>query len=156
MHYTDKPPSKNAKPANLPPLHTYAPPPAPARSEAAAPDTSKADQPANARYQVKVTSPVHESTVRDATSEIGISVDVVPSMPSDYSLVYFVDGAARTDKTGSTATLVTGLERGQHSIQVALYNGRGVEVARSPSVTVYMHQPAVKRPAAAPPRPAPR
>lgn len=153
IHYTDKPPSKNAKPANLPQLHTYEALPS-ASSETAKPK-SPADQPKSVFYELKISSPAPDTTFRDSTSEVGVSVEVVPSMPSDYSLAFFVDGVAQTDKTGSTSTTLGGLERGQHSIEAVLYNDKGFEVARSPAVNVFMHQPTVKK-KAAPPRPAPR
>lgn len=155
IHYTDKPPSKNAKPANLPQLHTYEalPPATTATGDSTSP--APADQPKAGRYELKISSPAPDTTFQDSTSEVTVSVNVLPSMPDNHSLVYLVDGSPRTDKTGDTSTLVTGLERGEHSLQVALYNERGVEVARSPVVKVFMHQPTVQK-KKAPPRPAPR
>lgn len=154
VHYTDKPPSKNAKPANLPPLHTYAPPPTSAKPEAATPAPEAPS--GGGGFQVRITAPANESTSREASSEVAVSVDVAPPLPRGYTLRYYLDGAARSDAGDGTGALLTGVERGQHSIEVALLDPQGAEVARSAPVTVYMHQPALKRPAAAPPRPRPR
>jgi hypothetical protein len=168
IHYTDKPPSKGAKPASLPPLHTYkplAPPEADGSGsssvtggEAPAPAYGDKGPAAAGDFTVTIVSPVPDQTNRDASGKLAVSAKVSPDMPDGYSLVYYVDGGRQGEPTVSASTTLTDLERGQHSISAGLLDPEGKEVARSAPVTVFLRQPTVKNPVGSrpPPRPAPR
>ena len=161
VHYTDKPPTKGAKPANLPPLHTYKPLEASGASEAGGPATAEPAKPAAAAggFEVRIVSPVADQTNRDASGTLQVSVAVSPALPDGYMLAYYVDGAMNGDPTPSTSATLSEVERGQHSISAAVLDPDGVEVARSAPVTVFLRQPTVKNPVGTrrpPPRPAPR
>lgn len=159
VHYTDKPPSKGAKPANLPPLHTYKPLAGPENSEGGSVPSADTAKPAAAAggFELRIVSPVQNQTNRDASGNLTVSVEVSPGIPDGYQLVYYVNGAANGEPTVSTSTTLSGVERGEHSISVGLQDPDGVEVARSAAVTVFLRQPTVKNPVGTrPPRPAPR
>lgn len=138
VHYSDNPPTKGARPVVLPPLHTYPALDTPKRDKATAP----AGAPPLA---VSIVSPAPDQIYRDPTAEIAVSANVTPALPEGYALVYYVDGAAATaEPVSSTGFSVAGLERGQHSLAVAVVNGEGKEVARSASINVHMKPPTVK------------
>ena len=74
-----------------------------------------------------------------------MSVNVSGEVQSGQGLVYYLDGTAQnTAPTPSTAYLLTGVERGEHSIAVALVGADGQEVARSAAVTIHMKPPSAK------------
>ncbi|AXQ31326.1 DUF4124 domain-containing protein [Solimonas sp. K1W22B-7] len=154
VHYTDKPPSKNAKPANLPPLHTYSPAPMGGLS-APTPSTPGAAEVAPIKYELRITSPEPDQTNRDASGNLAVTVVVTPDLPDGYTLVYYADDQANGEPRTTTSATLSGLARGQHSIVVALIDKTGAEVTRSAAVAVNLRQPTVKAPVAAP-RPAPR
>ncbi|MDM4771803.1 DUF4124 domain-containing protein [Solimonas sp. SE-A11] len=164
VHYTDKAPAKGAKPANLPPLHTYAPVSAPEGSEAGGSTPAGAKPKAKAEsaavagdFELRIVSPVQNQTARDASGTLAVSVEVSPGIPDGYRLVYYVDGSPNGEPTVSTSTTLSGVERGEHNLTVGLLDPEGKEVAQSAPVTVYLRQPTVKNPVGTrPPRPAPR
>lgn len=149
VHYSDKPPGKGAKPANLPPLHTYSPLPStpPPDSAAASPAAAAGN------FSLRLIAPEPDQTYRDAMGTVGISVAVTPEIPSGYGLIYFVDGAPVSGPpVGATSFTAAGIERGQHTVEVTLVDGDGHEVARSAAVTIHLKQPIARAPAA-PPKP---
>ena len=133
VHYTDKPPSQNAKPAALPPLQTY-----PGNK---LPDVGKLASPAPAappaKLDVQIMTPAPDETIRGAEAMVSIAVVVSPGLSGGQRLVYRVDGQPLGAPTAATSQSVR-LERGSHSLTVAVVDESGQELARSPSVTVHM------------------
>ena len=139
VHYTDKPPSKDAKPVNLPPLQTYRFKKAPPRP-AAPPPT-----PAPPTFELAITSPTPDQTVRSGT-DIAVSVSVLPGLLDGYGLVYALDGAAQTESPVSeTSFTLKGAMRGEHTVTVSLIGPERQELTSS-SITVHMLPPTVKKP----------
>jgi len=135
VHYTDKPQSPTDKPVALPPLQTYR---AGTLTPAVAGDSgAPANKPA-VPASVTITEPAAEQTFR-GDSDRNVPVSVNASLDQGAGLVFYLDGTAQNKTpTPSTAFLMTNVERGQHSISVALVDAAGKEEARSPSVTFYM------------------
>ena len=140
-HYTDKAPSKDAAPAKLPALQTM-----PSLSGKVNTSTSSASAPKVfvPDFSLSISSPTPEQTFRNPGEAVEVSVSVMPGLAAGYGLIYSVDGSAQNpDPTLSTSLSLPGLERGSHSIGVALVDAQGNEVASS-SVTVHMKPPVAK------------
>lgn len=142
VHYTDKPPSDNATPAALPPLQTY--------KRGTTPDLRKfsssgsASKPiTNVGPQVQLVTPAREETFHERT--VPVAVMVTPPLDPDYKLVYYLDGSAQGSPTTDTSYALTEVERGEHSVSVAVVDSSGTELSRSSSVTFYTQLPGVKR-----------
>lgn len=155
VHYTDKPPRPDAKPAALPPLQTmggYGTPAAagaPATAEAAAP----AAAPREPRYGLKILSPVADATLRnDSAGEVAVSVAVSPRLAEGYRVQYTVDGS-RVGEPGGTQATLGPLERGSHLIGALLLDADGREVARASPVIVHLKIENARPPSAQPARP---
>lgn len=146
VHYTDKPPGRDAKPATLPPLHTYPAGRPPEPDAPSAPET-----PASAgKLQVRIDAPAPDQTFRDPSGSVSVSASVSPALPGGHGLIYYVDGSAATpEPVQTTGFTLSGLERGEHRIAVAVVDGDGREVARSATVSVHLKPPTVRRPAQA-------
>ena len=147
VHYSNKPPEEGAQPAQLPPLQTYkgGTPPADLSkysTSASAPD--KAALPAAGAGKVTILSPAPEETIREADQAIAVAVEV-PGGLSGRRLVYYLDGKASGGPTNNTTMSVSNVERGSHTLAVALVDGDGKEVGRSSSVTFYMKPPTARR-----------
>lgn len=141
IHYTDQPPAKDAQPAQLPPLQTY-------RGEAVPPAGNVATAPVVAPLplEVKILSPAPEQTFRgDAEGQVSVSVAVSPALLEGQQLVYYLNGAAQGEPNPGTSYTFTGVQRGAHSIAVALLDKSGQEIARSAPITVHMKPPIIKR-----------
>lgn len=143
VHYTDKPPSKDAKPASLPPLQTF---PAGRLPEPETPAEPEPGPPP--KLAVRIDAPAPDQTFRDPSGTVVVAASVKPALPGGYGLIYYVDGAAATaEPVQTTGFTLSGLERGEHRIAVAVVDAEGHEVARSPTVAVHLKPPSVRRPA---------
>ncbi|MBI3171227.1 MAG: DUF4124 domain-containing protein, partial [Hydrocarboniphaga effusa] len=93
VHYTDQPPSQNARPAKLPPLQTYKEGTKPKLDRQASPDNG-ARQPVMASPALKISSPAPEETFRgDAQGQVPVSVQMTPALGDAQFLIYHLDGA---------------------------------------------------------------
>jgi hypothetical protein len=142
VHYTDTPPTKNARPAVLPPLHTYPagePPEAPADEPEAPAETGAGG------FRLSIDAPAPETVFRDPSGTVSVSASVAPPPGAGFRYQYYVDGAAASpEPLSSPGFTITGLERGSHQIAVALIDPSGREISRSPAVTVHLKPPAVR------------
>lgn len=142
VHYTDKPPSRDAEPAKLPPLQTY--------KGGTAPDLRKFDKgpqggkPAAGAAQLQIVTPSRDETFRSAERTVPIAVMVTPSLTEGQRLIYIVDGKPVSMPTADTSLALTGVDRGSHSVVVTLVSEAGEEIARSQPVTFHMKPPTAR------------
>jgi len=144
VHYTDEAPARNAKPAQLPPLQTYEPDRPPALLEPAA---KRAAAPPPADAEIRVISPAPDQTFRGADQDVVIGVQLTPPQDAP-ALVYFLDEQPLTvQPISDTSYTLEAIDRGSHTVVVALMDAEGREVTRSEPVTFHVHVPVVKKPA---------
>lgn len=142
IHYTDKPPRKDAEPAKLPPLQTY--------KGGTAPDLRRFDKgprdgtPPAGAAQVQIVTPARDETFRSAERVVPIAVMVTPSLRQGHKLIYMVDGKPVSMPTTDTSFAVTGVNRGSHSVVVTLVDDAGEELGRSQPVTFHMKPPTAR------------
>jgi hypothetical protein len=141
--YTDEP-QGNAKPVDLPPLSTIPPP----RSARQAPETNTADDDGNPYEQITIISPTNDETVRDNTGNVAVSMLLKPELnkSAGHRLQYFLDGQTEGEPKISDRTVFQNLDRGAHTIEVAVVDGSGKELLRSPAVRFYLHRQSVNFP----------
>ncbi|MGY5451025.1 DUF4124 domain-containing protein [Agarivorans sp. MS3-6] len=98
----------------------------------------KAEKPI--KYQVSITSPSHEQTIRDNEGKISISASAnpVPLNGMGYKLV--LDGVPQGQITNVGYFQLTNIDRGAHSIQVQLVDSSGKKLASSNPITVFLHR----------------
>lgn len=147
VHYTDKPPGQNAKPARLPPLQTYKGGTTPDlnRYESRTPATAPAA--GGATPAIEIVSPTQDQTFFSGESSVVVAVDL--SLTEGQQLVYFLDGAAKSPPVSQTSYELKGVERGSHTVSVALIAEDGRELGRSAPVTIHMKPPSlISRPGA--------
>ena len=142
IHYTDKPPTDNAKPATLPPLQTYKRGTLPDLNKFAAPAPAKPEAARGA--QIQIVTPASEETFRSDRA-ISVAVIVSPAPDPSQKLVYMLDGQAIGSPTSETSYALTEVDRGEHSVSVALVDASGQELSRSAPVTFFMKPPGGKR-----------
>ena len=141
VHYGDKPPKEGVKPVELPPLQTYSPavtasPPAP-RSESSDPASPT-------KASIRIVSPAHDDTIRDASGGISMTVDA--ALQPGQGLLFFLDGVQQNKvATPSSAWLFENVERGEHQLGAAIVAANGREVIRATPVTVHLKPPVVLR-----------
>lgn len=141
VHYTDQPPAKNAEPARLPPLQTFKGGALPKLDNSAGAEDTVRPVPT----KVRIASPTPDETFRsDSEGQVTVSVVVSPELKPEQALVYYVDGVAQGEAIRDYRFTVQNLERGSHSLSVAVVEGKK-EVSRSAPVTIHMKQATIRR-----------
>lgn len=151
--YSDRPPSSDAAPVDLEPLNTISPGPIPelpssrrsssGRSQTQGRPQSRRNAPSR-DYQLSITSPAQDGTIRSNTGRVPVKVQVQPP-PDDpgYGLKLYLDGQAQVQGASLGGAALTGVTRGTHTVQAELLDPSGKAVARSGQVTFHVHQHSV-------------
>ena len=166
VHYSSQPPTDNARPAKLPPLQTYKGGTNPNLSKFAKPAAGSAAASAPAAGGtsfIEVVTPSHDETFRGGERVVPVAVVVTPQLVEGQKLIYLLDGTPASAPTTDTSFALTGVERGSHTVSVALVDALGETVATSAGVSFHMKPPtadmgAPKKPAkpATPAKPKPK
>jgi hypothetical protein len=133
VHYTDKPPTSDATPVKLPPLQTY--------KRGTTPDLNRFERagPAGATVpagpNIQVVTPAREETFHGSERTVPVAVIVTPGLQPEQKLLYMLDGKPLGSPTDDTSYALTEVDRGQHSVAVAVLDGSGQELSRSVPVT---------------------
>lgn len=136
VHYSDKP-APGARPADLPPLQVM--PPLDVAPEEPPPTRRAAPKPG-----VRILTPQPDETFREADGRLFVAVSLDAPLPEGHGLRYLLDGQAQHAKPLQQQEFVfENVERGEHRVSVAVVDGSGREVARTPAVVVHMKPPTV-------------
>lgn len=147
VHYSDQPPTKDAKPIVLPPIQIVGP--------VSTPGSGGSDEGANGsmakedlglpQLGANIISPKPEETFRGDDRRLSVSVSLGEPLPEGYGLLYMLDGTPQNPKaTRALSYTLEGVERGEHLISVATVDAKGREVARGAPVIVHMKPPTAK------------
>jgi hypothetical protein len=111
---------------------------------------------------LEIWSPDDEASFFEPDTEIVVRVRPQPSLDEADRLVTYLDGKVLPELNALEHRL-TGLPRGAHTVQSAIFGRDGQEKIRSPRITFHMKQPTVANPRnqgpavrPPPPRPTPR
>jgi len=128
VHFTDKPPSKTAKPLILGPIS--GPIPSGKHSKSSTFYSPELLRQA-ARFAVRVESPT-PGQVQGSDQAIIAAASVMPGLVKGFTLIYLIDGKAVTPKPVDELSLpLPRLAAGDYELVIVLLNTKGVEVARS-------------------------
>jgi len=149
IHYGSKPPTKDAKPAELPQLQTYKPGTS-SNPGTASPQNFPVARSAPAApvpLSLRITAPVEGETFRDPQGVITVTVAVEPEAPAGVLFRFFLDGVVQNKKPWAAPSYTfTEVERGEHSISVALVDAEGAELKRTAPVRIYQMPPTAPPP----------
>lgn len=158
VHYADQPGSPDAK--LVPYKAAGAKPAAPGDAQPPAlyqSDTPPAMPPGPTYRTLRVVSPTPNQVFFGGGVTVPVQVELDRALRPGDQLVIIVDGKRTPASGGLTATL-TGLDRGEHTLQAEVLDNTGSIVISSSSVTFYVRQPSIARPPTGPdvklPRPA--
>ncbi len=144
VHYTDKPPSKNAKPLDLPPIQVIGPIEAPQASRPSSRGSSSSSA-VPRDLSVSIVSPTPDQTFRGDDRRLTVSVSLSAGLPEGFGLFYLLDGSPQNRAaTRQQSYTLSEVERGEHLVSVILVNARGTEVSRAGPVIVHMKPPTVQ------------
>lgn len=150
IHYGSKPPTKDAKPAELPQLQTYKPGTSSSPgsySSAQSLPVPRSAPAAAVPMNLRITAPVEGETFRDPQGIVTVTVAVEPEAPPDVLFRFFLDGVVQNKKPWAAPSYTfTEVERGEHTISVALVDADGAELKRTAPVRIYQMPPTAPPP----------
>jgi hypothetical protein len=153
--YSDKP-SPNAERMKLPPLSTYAPPPALQRSVSDSEDPEPAQT--NDKYKSMVfVEPVNDATVRENSGLVKVIVGLDPPLKikKGHKIQFYLDGNPYGEAGASSAIIVKEVDRGTHVLKAQVLGVEGKLVFRAKPVTFHLHRESLNNPNRVKPTPLP-
>lgn len=137
-HYSDTP-RPGAVQLDLPPVQTYAPPAGEHQVQAL---PRQQERKPGLRYaRAAIASPAPESTVRNATGEVGVVLVLEPSLRDGHRVRLLLDGQPAAEPVASTAFTLVNVDRGEHQLEAEVLDARGRVLARAGPQIFYMHRP---------------
>ena len=154
IRYSDEPPSKDAKPVELPPVQTFS------TDDTGTYDSSsegeEEETPASilmresASYAgIQLVSPTAEQVFNQANPEVNASAVVEPGLAQGDRVVFLVDGLPVPAPEGQTSVSLANLDRGSHTVQAVVMDRNDAIQIQSETINFHLHQPSRLRPAPA-------
>ncbi len=97
----------------------------------------------NNDYEVVITQPKNNATIRDNTGSIFISGGIKPIFQRGFKIQLYVDGIAHKKPQTHTMFSLKNIDRGEHQIKMDLIDKEGKVIASSKLTTFYMHRASV-------------
>ena len=154
--FTDQPP-EGSEQVEIGPTNTAPPPPSNAFPKPPPPSPSKET---GADYKVSITAPADETIIPRGPGNFTVSASITPSLQGGHQLQLLMDGAPREEPQSTSSWNLTNVIRGEHSIEVAVVDKKGKQLAKSSPIKVFVFRPSTndanRGPSPRPPRPTPR
>lgn len=91
-------------------------------------------------YQVEITQPVNDATVRDNTGSVYISGRIKPVFTRGHKIQLYLNNTPYESPQPQAMFILRNVDRGEHQVRMELINDKGKVIASSDSVTFYMHR----------------
>jgi hypothetical protein len=101
------------------------------------PDTKK---PVKEQYEVSIIQPEDQGTVRDNTGSVYVSGRIMPMFKRGLRVRLLVDGQSQAEPQSNAVFILRDIERGEHTLQLELFDQNGKLIATSPTTTFYLHR----------------
>lgn len=90
--------------------------------------------------KLEITSPENDTSIRDNAGNVTVSIALEPALKAGDKMVLSMDGT-KVSEGASNQFSLTNLDRGTHSLSVAVVNAAGKELKRSSAVlfTIQRH-----------------
>lgn len=143
--------TEGAETVKLPELPTYTPPPV-------TPSTSSAEESVEkAAYEDFVfVKPEDDATIRNNQGIINAELKLTPALRSrsKHRIQFYLDGEAYGEPVSSIRTIMSNVDRGEHSLSASVLDASGDDLISADPVIVHLHRQTINNPSR--PRPAPR
>ena len=103
-------------------------------------------KPAAEPFKVEIVQPEDQGTVRDNTGSVYVSGKISPMFERGLLVRLLVDGKAQTEPQNNAVFILRDIERGEHTLQMELFDKTGKIIATSPVTTFYLHRASVISP----------
>lgn len=135
-HFSDRE-HDGADRVNLQPLQTYGV----AKEDQNSFNPKKTKEPQQAvNYQLSISSPANEATIRNNQGEIQVSLRLTPELEPEQKIRLLLDGKPVAEAKALNLQILN-VDRGAHKLQAELVEQSGKVLASTEIVTVYVHRP---------------
>ncbi|MCG9697868.1 DUF4124 domain-containing protein [Shewanella sp. Isolate11] len=93
-----------------------------------------------APYQISITSPYEEETLRDNNGEITITASIEPELATRHKLVLLMDGKRVGVPQSNAIFKLENVDRGEHVFEIHAIAQNGKQLASTPPRTVFLHR----------------
>ena len=95
---------------------------------------------------LRVVVPDNDETVRSNEGEVRVSIELQPGLAQGHKVRIYLDGNKASGELPSTQVTLQNVERGTHSLAVAVVDATGRELIRSPVSNFHLRRLAVLKP----------
>jgi hypothetical protein len=106
----------------------------------------KGEDPDEEAIEIEITKPLHEATIRDNSGTVYINGAIKPIFKRGMSVVLKLDGKKVAGPQKSAVFILHDVDRGEHKIQLEVWNDSGKVIAVSKAATFYLHRNSIKTP----------
>lgn len=113
------------------------------------PPPAKAEPPVPTKYtDVTIRSPANDETVGQNDGRVSVDFSVVPPLRADigHKVMALVDGIPLGAPTGASPLILENLDRGSHTLVLAVIDAKGAIIGSSKSITFHVQRISVLRP----------
>ena len=95
------------------------------------------------KYQVLISHPEDNATIRDNTGSVYVSGGIKPIFKRGLKIQLYLDGKPTQEPQTHSMFALRNIDRGEHQIRMELIDEKGKVIASSKLVTFYMHRSSV-------------
>ena len=97
-------------------------------------------------FKIEITQPENNGTVRDNTGSVYVSGRIPPMFQRGLQVRLVVDGTPLSEPQNKATFILRDIDRGEHKLQMELFDQSGKLIATSPVTTFYLHRASVINP----------
>lgn len=109
-------------------------------------EISQQSTPQVTQYEVGISKPEQQGTVRENNGTVYVSGKVSPVFAQGFRVRLFLDGQLVGGPSSNANFILHNVERGEHQLVLELSDQNGKIIATSPVTTFYMHRASVIKP----------
>jgi hypothetical protein len=96
-------------------------------------------------YQVEITQPENNATVRDNTGSVYVSGRIKPIFKRGLKIQLYLDDKPYEKPQTHSMFVLRDIDRGEHQVKMSLIDDKGKVIATSLPITFYMHRISVNK-----------
>ena len=95
---------------------------------------------------LRVVVPENDESVRSNEGQVRVSIELQPGLAEGHKIRLYLDGSKASGELPTTQVTLQNVERGTHSLAVAVVDATDRELIRSPATTFHLKRLAVLKP----------